>query len=88
MSAVFSHAVRCEFCSLQSDFIGNPGGTGGKRGPSVGVRVSQAATRSAGVITRSQTFLTEMQKPDQLPVTLSNWELPGEMERFAGWIAF
>ena len=40
MSALFSHAVRWEFTSTNPISSGIPVGSGGKRGPSVGVRVS------------------------------------------------
>lgn len=40
MSALFSHAVRWEFTSTNPISSGIPVGAGGKRGPSVGVRVS------------------------------------------------
>lgn len=40
MSALFSHAVRWEFCSHNPISSGIPVGSGGKRGPSTGVRIS------------------------------------------------
>jgi integrase len=40
MSALFSHAVRWEFASSNPISSGIPVGSGGKRGPSTGVRVS------------------------------------------------
>jgi integrase len=40
MSALFSHAVRWEFCGHNPISSGIPVGAGGKRGPSTGVRVS------------------------------------------------
>jgi len=40
MSALFSHAVRWEFCGHNPISSGIPVGSGGKRGPSTGVRVS------------------------------------------------
>lgn len=40
MSALFSHAVRWELCGHNPISSGMPVGTGGRRGPSTGVRVS------------------------------------------------
>ena len=45
MSALFSHAVRWEFCGHNPISSGIQVGTGGKRGPSVGVRISAKRQR-------------------------------------------
>ncbi len=46
MSALFSHAVRWEFCPQNPISSGIPVGSGGKRGPSTGVRISAKRQRS------------------------------------------
>src|SRR6266849_4485708 len=50
MSAVFSHAVRWEFCGHNPISSGIPVGTGGQRGPSTGVRVSAKRQKSPLVL--------------------------------------
>jgi integrase len=53
MSALFSHAVRWEFCSQNPISSGIPVGSGGKRGPSTGVRIS-AKRRSSPLVLSSE----------------------------------
>jgi hypothetical protein len=53
MSALFSHAVRWEFCGRNPISSGGPVGTGGSRSPSVGVRVS-AKRQKAPLILSSE----------------------------------
>jgi len=68
MSAVFSHAVRWEFCGHNPISSGIPVGTGGQRGPSTGVRVSAKRQEvSFSLVTRrSQTrsSRTGISRPD------------------------
>jgi hypothetical protein len=52
MSALFSHAVRWEFCGHNPISSGIPVGSGGKRGPSTGVRISAKRQRSPLVLSR------------------------------------
>jgi hypothetical protein len=54
MSALFSHAVRWEFASTNAISSGTPVGSGGKRGPSVGVRVSAKRQKAPIVCHRSR----------------------------------
>ncbi|HET9184357.1 MAG TPA: site-specific integrase [Candidatus Angelobacter sp.] len=72
MSAVFSHAVRWEFCSHNPISSGIPVGSGGKRGPSVGVRVSAKRRRSPLVLSPEQVAagLGHLEFRDQLLVFL------------------
>ena len=72
MSALFSHAVRWEFCGHNPISSGVPVGTGGKRGPSVGVRVSAKRRRSPLVLSPVQVALglRELEFRDQLLVFL------------------
>jgi integrase len=72
MSAIFSHAVRWEFCPYNPISSGIPVGTGGKRGPSVGVRVSAKRRQDPLVLSPEEVKLglTEMQFRDQLLVFL------------------
>lgn len=72
MSALFSHAVRWEFCGHNPISSGIPVGTGGKRGPSVGVRVSAKRRRSPLVLSPEQVALglRELEFRDQLLVFL------------------
>src|SRR6266436_5140533 len=72
MSAVFSHAVRWEFCGHNPISSGIPVGTGGKRGPSTGVRVSAKRQRSPLVLSPEQVKLglAELEFRDQLLVFL------------------
>jgi integrase len=72
MSALFSHAVRWEFCGRNPISSGGPVGTGGSRGPSVGVRVS-AKRQKAPLILSSEEVklgLAELGFRDQLLVFL------------------
>jgi integrase len=72
MSALFSHAVRWEFCGRNPISSGGPAGTGGSRGPSVGVRVS-AKRQKAPLILSSEELklgLAELGFRDQLLVFL------------------
>ncbi len=72
MSALFSHAVRWEFCACNPISSGIPVGSGAKRGPSVGVRVSAKRRKSPLVLCPEQVKcgLTELQFRDQLLVFL------------------
>lgn len=72
MSALFSHAVRWEFCGQNPISSGLPVGNGGKRGPSTGVRVSAKRQRSPLVLSAEQVKagLIELQFRDQLLVLL------------------
>src|SRR5713101_3629600 len=72
MSALFSHAVRWEFCGHNPISSGIPVGSGGKRGPSTGVRVSSKRRRSPLKLTADQValVLTELEFRDQLLVFL------------------
>lgn len=72
MSALFSHAVRWEFTSTNPISSGIPVGTGGKRGPSTGVRVSAKRQKAPIVLTPEQVKLGLMQLEfrDQLLVLL------------------
>lgn len=64
MLSLFSHAVRWEFCSQNPISSGIPVGSGGKRGPSTGVRIS-AKRRT------SPLFLS----PEQVKLGLGKLEL-------------
>ena len=72
MSALFSHAVRWEFCGHNPISSGIPVGTGGKRGPSTGVRVSAKRRKSPLKLTAAEValVLTELEFRDQLLVFL------------------
>jgi len=72
MSALFSHAVRWEFCSRNPISSGIPVGKGGARGPSTGVRISAKRQRSPLVLTPEQMKLglAELEFRDQLLVFL------------------
>lgn len=72
MSALFSHAVRWEFCGHNPISSGIPVGTGGKRGPSTGVRISAKRQRSPLVLSSEQVKLglAELEFRDQLLVFL------------------
>jgi len=72
MSALFSHAVRWEFCSHNPISSGIQVGSGGKRGPSTGVRVSAKRQKSPLKLTAEQValVLTELEFRDQLLVFL------------------
>jgi integrase len=72
MSALFSHAVRWEFCSHNPISSGIPVGSGGKRGPSTGVRVSAKRRKAPLKLTAEQValVLTELEFRDQLLVFL------------------
>lgn len=72
MSALFSHAVRWEFCSRNPISSGIPVGKGGARGPSTGVRVSAKRQRSPLVLSPEQMKLglQELKFRDQLLVFL------------------
>ncbi len=72
MSALFSHAVRWEFCGHNPISSGIPVGSGGKRGPSTGVRVSAKRQRSPLVLSSEQVELglAELEFRDQLLVFL------------------
>ena len=70
MSAVFSHAVRWEFCGHNPISSGIPVGTGGKRGPSTGVRVSAKRLRAPLVLSPEEVKLglAQLEFRDQLLV--------------------
>jgi integrase len=72
MSALFSHAVRWEFCDHNPISSGIPVGTGGKRGPSIGVRISAKRRKSPLVLSPAQVILglAGLQFRDQLLVFL------------------
>jgi integrase len=72
MSALFSHAVRWEFISTNPISSGIPVGTGGKRGPSTGVRVSSKREKAPVVLSPEQVKLglTQLEFRDQLLVLL------------------
>lgn len=72
MSALFSHAVRWEFTSSNPISSGIPVGAGGKRGPSVGVRVSAKRQKAPTVLSPEQVRLglTKLEFRDQLLVLL------------------
>ena len=57
MSALFSHAVRWEFCGHNPISSGIPVGSGGKRGPSTGVRISAKRRNSPLVLSPEQVKL-------------------------------
>src|SRR5579859_291126 len=72
MSALFSHAVRWEFCGHNPISSGIPVGAGGKRGPSTGVRISAKRQRTPMVLSSEQVKLglAELEFRDQLLVFL------------------
>src|SRR5215469_4097772 len=72
MSAVFSHAVRWEFCGHNPISSGIPVGSGGKRGPSTGVRVSAKRQKSPLVLSPEDVKLglAQLEFRDQLLVFL------------------
>lgn len=72
MSALFSHAVRWEFTSINPISSGIPVGSGGKRGPSVGVRVSAKRRKAPTVLDPEQVKLglTKLEFREQLLVLL------------------
>src|SRR5207302_1339967 len=72
MSAMYSHAVRWEFISHQPISSGVPVGSGGKRGPSTGVRVSSLRQKDPTVVTSEQFTLglAELDFRDRLLVFL------------------
>ena len=72
MSALFSHAVRWEFCGHNPISSGIQVGSGGKRGPSVGVRISAKRERAPLILSPEQVKLglAELQFRDQLLVFL------------------
>jgi hypothetical protein len=87
MSALFSHAVRWEFCTHNPISSGIPVGVGGKRGPSVGVRVSAKRRASPLVLSPEQVAsgLNHLQFRDQLLVFLDG--ALGARRGELGWIA-
>ncbi len=72
MSALFSHAVRWEFCGHNPISSGIPVGAGGKRGPSTGVRVSAKRQQAPLFLSPEQVKLglTKLEFRDQLLVFL------------------
>lgn len=72
MSALFSNAVRWEFCSHNPISSGMPVGSGSRRGPSTGVRVSAKRQRAPLVLLASQvkSGLANLEFRDQLLVFL------------------
>lgn len=72
LSVLFSHAVRWEFTGSNPISSGIPVGAGGKRGPSVGVRVSAKRRKAPTVLTPEQLKLglAKLEFRDQLLVLL------------------
>ncbi len=72
MSAVFSHAVRWEFCGHNPISSGIPVRSGGKRGPSTGVRVSAKRQKCPLVLSPEEVKLglAQLEFRDQLLVFL------------------
>jgi hypothetical protein len=72
MSALFSHAVRWEFISSNPVSSGIPVGSGGRRGPSTGVRVSAKRQKAPMVLSAEQVKLglAQLEFRDQLLVLL------------------
>jgi len=72
MSALFSHAVRWEFCGHNPISSGIPVGSGGKRGPSTGVRISAKRQKSPLVLSPEEVILglAQLEFRDQLLVFL------------------
>jgi integrase len=70
MSAVFSHGVRWELCDHNPISSGMQVGAGGRRGPSIGVRVSSKRQKEPIVLTPSQVAagLALLEMRDQLLV--------------------
>jgi len=70
MSALFSHGVRWEFCSHNPISSGIPVGSGGKRAPSTGVRISSKRQHSPLVLSPEQVKLglAKLEFRDQLLV--------------------
>lgn len=70
MSAMFSHAVRWEFCDHNPISSGMQLGAGGRRGPSTGVRVSSKRRKDPLVLTPEQvkTGLALLEFREQLMV--------------------
>ena len=70
MSAFFSHAVRWEFCGHNPISSGIPVGSGGKRGPSTGVRISAKRQKSPLVLSPGEIILglAQLEFRDQLLV--------------------
>jgi len=83
MSALFSHAVRWEFTSSNPISSGIPVGTGGKRRPSTGVRVSAKRQKAPIVLSPEQVKLglTQLEFRDQILVLLEGalGKRPGEL---------
>lgn len=71
-SAMYSHAVRWGFCAQNPISSGIPVGTGGRRGPSIGVRISAKRQKDPLVLSPEEVKLglSEMQFRDQLLVFL------------------
>jgi len=69
---LFSHAVRWEFCGHNPISSGIPVGSGGKRGPSTGVRISAKRQRSPWFCSPEEVKLglAELEFRDQLLVFL------------------
>jgi len=67
---LFSHAVRWDFCGYNPISSGMPVGTGGKRGPSTGVRVSAKRRKAPLVLSPEQVKLglAKLEFRDQLLV--------------------
>jgi len=72
MSALFSHAVRWEFCGHNPISSGIPVGSGGKRGPGTGVRISAKRQKSPLVLSPEEVILglAQLEFRDQLLVFL------------------
>jgi integrase len=72
MSALFSHAVRWEFCGANPISSGVQVGSGGKRGPSIGVRISAKRRKAPLALSSEQVMLglKNLEFRDQLLVFL------------------
>lgn len=73
MSALFSHAVRWEFCAYNPISSGIQVGAGGRRGPSTGVRVSAKRQQAPLFLSPEQVKLglAKLEFRDQLLVFLN-----------------
>ena len=71
MSALFSHAVRWEFCGHNPISSGIPVGSGGKRGPSTGVRISAKRQKFSLVLV-----------PEQVKIGLAKFEFRDQFSCF------
>ena len=85
MSALFSHAVRWEFCSHNPISSGVPDGSGAKRAPSTGVRISSKRQHSPLVLSPEQVKLGPAKLEFRGPVArLRRWFLGNSPGRIGG----